>query len=192
MCDPQRGICDGSDSNTTIKKATSGFTIVELLIVIVVIGILAAITIVSYNGIQNRARDTQRVQDIRTIAKALEIYKTQTGDYPLAVGSTGQGGWEISVPTTSNSDFLSILRTSGVISKVPVDPVNTGDFATSGSKFYSYYRYPAGYVGCDASRGPYYILVARTGESGSSSGIPTFMCGSYGAVGWISTGSYTN
>jgi len=175
-----------------MKKTTSGFTIVELLIVIVVIGILAAITIVAYNGIQNRARDTQRVQDIKSIAKALEIYKTQTGDYPVAVPSTGQGGWEMSVPTAGNSDFLAILRTSGVISKVPTDPVNTGDFATSGSKFYAYYRYPAGYLGCDTNRGPYYILLARTGESGSSSGVPTFTCGTYGSQGWISTGSYTN
>ena len=39
-----------------MKKTKSGFTIVELLIVIVVIGILAAITIVAYNGIQSRAR----------------------------------------------------------------------------------------------------------------------------------------
>lgn len=40
-------------------KNKNGFTIVELLIVIVVIGILAAITIVAYNGIQNRAQDTK-------------------------------------------------------------------------------------------------------------------------------------
>jgi type II secretion system protein G len=178
--------------NIFMKKTSSGFTIVELLIVIVVIGILATITIVAYNGIQQRGRDAQRAQDIKSIAKALEIYKVQTGDYPVAVGSTGQGGWEMSVPTGSNTDFLSVLRTSGVISKVPIDPVNTGDFSTSGSKFYAYYRYPAGNASCDANRGPYYILLARTGESGSSSGIPTFTCGTYGSAGWISTGSFTN
>jgi len=170
----------------------NGFTIVELLIVIVVIGILAAITVVAYNGIQSRARDAQRAQDIKTIAKALELYKIQTGNYPVAVGSTGQGGWEISVPTASNSDFLSVLRTSGVISKVPLDPSNTGDMYIAGSKFYHYYRYPAGQSGCDIDRGPFYILAARSGESGSSSGIPPFTCGTYGAAGWISVGSYTN
>lgn len=42
------------------NKQNSGFTIVELLIVIVVIGILAAITIVAYNGVQQRARDMTR------------------------------------------------------------------------------------------------------------------------------------
>lgn len=44
-----------------------GFTIVELLIVIVVIAILAAISIIAYNGIQSRARDAQRSNDIATI-----------------------------------------------------------------------------------------------------------------------------
>ncbi|HET8884096.1 MAG TPA: prepilin-type N-terminal cleavage/methylation domain-containing protein, partial [Candidatus Saccharimonadales bacterium] len=52
----------------------TGFTIVELLIVIVVIGILAAITIVAYNGIQERARDIQRQSDIAAIGKALQIW----------------------------------------------------------------------------------------------------------------------
>lgn len=173
-------------------RSRKGFTIVELLIVIVVIGILAAITIVAYNGIQQRARDAQRATDIKTIAKALELYKVQTGNYPVPVGSTGQGGWEISVPTASNSDFLAILRTSGVISKVPVDPSNTGDMYAAGSKLYHYYRYPAGHAGCDVDRGPFYILAARTGESGSGSGIPPFTCGSYGIAGWITAGGFTN
>jgi general secretion pathway protein G len=175
-----------------MKKTSSGFTIVELLIVIVVIGILAAITIVAYNGVQNRARDAQRLQDMKTITKALELYKIQTGSYPVAVGSTGQGGWEISVPTASNTDFLAILRTSGVISKVPTDPANTGDMNTTGSKLYAYYRYAAGLYGCDASRGPFYILLARTGESSSSSGQTPFTCGTYSAGGYFVGGSYTD
>lgn len=44
-----------------LKSKNAGFTIVELLIVIVVIGILAAITIVSFNGVQNRAKDTAQI-----------------------------------------------------------------------------------------------------------------------------------
>lgn len=47
---------NGSHDEPTLKAAKRGFTIVELLIVIVVIAILAAITVVAYNGIQNRAR----------------------------------------------------------------------------------------------------------------------------------------
>ena len=59
-----------------------GFTIVELLIVIVVIGILAAITIVAYNGIQARAQHANTVSDIKSMQKILEIYKADKGSYP--------------------------------------------------------------------------------------------------------------
>lgn len=69
-----------------MKKTSSGFTIVELLIVIVVIGILAAITIVAYNGIQNRASDAAVVADISAIRKNLEIAKADLGYYPQSVG----------------------------------------------------------------------------------------------------------
>jgi len=62
-----------------------GFTIVELLIVIVVIGILAAITIVSFNGVQNKAKLSAIQSDLENSLKSLEIAKTgsTTGDqYP--------------------------------------------------------------------------------------------------------------
>ena len=59
-----------------------GFTIVELLIVIVVIAILAAITIVTYSGIQSRAHDASIRSDFRHIANYLEMYQTDNGFYP--------------------------------------------------------------------------------------------------------------
>lgn len=61
-----------------------GFTIVELLIVIVVIGILAAITIVAYNGIQNRAADTTVKSDLRNIANKLAVFQADNNRYPTA------------------------------------------------------------------------------------------------------------
>ena len=67
---------------TSFKKKTSGFTIVELLIVIVVIGILAALVIVTYNGIQQKARDTERKTDINALHGQLEAYQAQNGRYP--------------------------------------------------------------------------------------------------------------
>jgi prepilin-type N-terminal cleavage/methylation domain-containing protein len=60
----------------------SGFTIVELLIVVVVIAILAAITIVSYNGIQARANLSALQSDMRGIVNKVEMYKAQNGTYP--------------------------------------------------------------------------------------------------------------
>lgn len=65
-----------------MKQSKSGFTIVELLIVIVVIGILAAITIVTYGGMQQRARGTERNQDMSTVQKLLEAYYIDNSTYP--------------------------------------------------------------------------------------------------------------
>ncbi|HVO86668.1 MAG TPA: type II secretion system protein [Candidatus Binatia bacterium] len=64
------------------KKAASGFTIIELLIVIVVIGILATLVIVTYNGIQSKARDTKRKTDINALHGQLEAYQAENGKYP--------------------------------------------------------------------------------------------------------------
>ena len=56
------------------QNKAKGFPLVELLIVIVVIAILAAISIVAYNGITQRARDTQRATDAGNLAKAIINY----------------------------------------------------------------------------------------------------------------------
>jgi general secretion pathway protein G len=142
------------------------------LIVVVVIAILAAITIVAYNGIQARARDTRRLQDMDTIIKGLEFYKIQTGSYPPATFITGASGWEVSTDGANATNFLSVITTgSPSISKVPVDPTNKGDASTASSLApaaasnnyeYFYYRYAAGDNGCDIARGDYYVLgIAR-------------------------------
>jgi prepilin-type N-terminal cleavage/methylation domain-containing protein len=59
-----------------------GFTIVELLIVIVVIAILAAITIVAYNGVQNRAKATSGQELAAQVAKKAELFNTVKSTYP--------------------------------------------------------------------------------------------------------------
>ena len=63
----------------SVKK---GFTIVELLIVIVVIGILASITIVAYNGVAGRAGDVAVQSDLRNLAGKIMEYNIVNGQYP--------------------------------------------------------------------------------------------------------------
>lgn len=58
------------------RRLRSGFTIVELLIVVVVIAILASITVVAYNGIQNQARASSLSQAIKTVDKAIRLKAT--------------------------------------------------------------------------------------------------------------------
>lgn len=84
--------CEQPKNNKHIGVKESGFTIVELLVVIVVIGILAAITVTTYNGIQGRARDTSRMVDIGSIAEHIELYKVQTGSYPVTTTNVTTDG----------------------------------------------------------------------------------------------------
>lgn len=62
-----------------MKQTKSGFTIVELLIVIVVIAILAAISIVAYTGIQQRAKNAATVQSVQSWMQALTVSYTEQG-----------------------------------------------------------------------------------------------------------------
>lgn len=71
------------------KRDNRGFTIVELLIVIVVIGILAALVIIQFTNIQARARDTERKSDIRAIVSKLAEYYALNGRYPTALSDGG-------------------------------------------------------------------------------------------------------
>lgn len=95
------------NNNTTSRS--KGFTIVELLIVIVVIGILAAITVVAYTGIQDKARFTLMQSDLKSIRTALALYKTDNDSYPNTIGqatcTSNWCGWD----QRTGNDFINGL-----------------------------------------------------------------------------------
>ena len=67
-----------------LKNNKKGFTIIELLIVIAIIGLLATISIVSLNGARLKGRDAARLGNIKQIQTALEMYYNDQGSYPVS------------------------------------------------------------------------------------------------------------
>jgi prepilin-type N-terminal cleavage/methylation domain-containing protein len=102
-----------------------GFTIVELLIVVVVIAILAAITIVSYNGITNQTHDTAIKGDLTNLRKKLELFNAQRGYLPptnndvntAAEGFKASKGSYMVAPTTGHNLIYCMYNggTPGVV-----------------------------------------------------------------------------
>jgi general secretion pathway protein G len=71
-----------------VKKNAYGFTIIELLIVIVVIGVLASVSVVAYSGVQHRALNTARYHEVMAWHNLMQAYVAQIGKLPpVADGS---------------------------------------------------------------------------------------------------------
>jgi prepilin-type N-terminal cleavage/methylation domain-containing protein len=90
------------------KSTMRGFTIVELLIVIVVIGILAAIVIVAYQGVTQRAKAAQYQTDVTAIVKKGEIYNTMTNAYPLT--AAGADALTVTTPTVAGGNLTALFN----------------------------------------------------------------------------------
>ena len=81
-----------------MESRSTGFTLVELLMVIVVIAVLAGITVVGFSGVRDRADLTKKRSDLASIKTALELYKTDNGRYPnseacVNIDSNYNFGW---------------------------------------------------------------------------------------------------
>lgn len=129
------------------KQIKSGFTIVELLIVIVVIGILAALVITTYNGIQQKGRDTKRKTDLKALQSKVEEYYVNNTRYPCLVVTTSTCAADL------NSSAFRTANLKGLDTAALQDPKGaSASLCTSVSN--NCYGYAPTPSGCDdASNG---------------------------------------
>lgn len=141
---------------------SKAFTLIELLVVISVVGILSLVIITSLNSAKEKARDARRLQDIRQIQNALDMYYSDHGRYPSPNSdSPACGGWD----TTGDGSFIVELVSKSYLTSHILDPV----YNTSCTGYY-YYRYNVSY----GSTAPFYVLAIKNleGVVGVSSNSP--------------------
>jgi type II secretion system protein G len=96
-------------------RSRSGFTLVELIIVIMIIGILAATLLPKVMGAPGKARDAARTADLNALATALELYFADNNDYPP-------------VATVTATGLSQYLVTNGYLKSNLVDPVDASAY----------------------------------------------------------------
>jgi len=99
-------------------KRRKGFTIVELITVIVIISILATIAVVASNYVQRQARDNERKSDVLLLKNAIDKYHDNNGTYPLpASGCAVNNGCYV--------DLLIPILVPNYISSIPSSPTGS-------------------------------------------------------------------
>jgi prepilin-type N-terminal cleavage/methylation domain-containing protein len=124
------------------RKYEHGYTIIELLIVVLVIGVMAGFAFVGITDSQARARDTERTADIDTLNSRLEEYFTDNGGYPETVSTTIFPGLDPAVlndPQDVSIDIRAAVDSQADAS-ASADPDGTG-------ADYAYIPYPTGCSG---------------------------------------------
>lgn len=94
-------------------KLNEGFTLVELLIVIAIIGILSTLLTANFIGVRQRSRDSQRKSNLRQIQSALELYRADQGSYPTILKNCGNS---LKSPDCTSSTYIN---------NIPIDPNGT-------------------------------------------------------------------
>lgn len=154
------------------RNKQTGFTIVELLIVIVVIGILAAITIVAYNGIQDRAANARVQNDIANVRRIVETYNAENGSYPSTGGLSTVRTDANCTGGSKQADWVP-----SVTSTLPQSNTNRGLNGGRGCYMYS-------------SDGTSYVLSAWNGISGGPQNTTMYRRLGFREITWVNANSY--
>lgn len=162
------------------KKQPNGFTIVELLIVIVVIGVLAAITIVAFNGVQTRADNAAKIQAAHQIAKKFEAAVVERGvnlgvnsPYCLPVETDDTAGNDVARCETMAVGGSYIWREKAAANTMLVSAgltdlkfPDTELVGTNGTKYRGIsVTYGSGAWGVNGVRQPYFLYFTLKGQN---------------------------
>lgn len=147
----------------------NGFTLIEILIVISIIGILAAFALTSYQGAQKQSRDTQRKSDLSQYRIALEAYYNAHGNYPTTGTNTSYYLINDSAHQAGICNDLDLVG-SGYLSKCLGDPADFGFY------YYVYTTNPVMTVYVMSAKlettGDYFYMCSN-GKSGRVAARPT-------------------
>jgi type IV pilus assembly protein PilE len=109
-----------------MKRTTGGFTIIEILVVVAVIGILATISLVGFNRYQTSARDSQRSSRATILAEALEKYYDKNGEYPSCPSLTGSAETVSTsvLPGLDSKTLVTPRATSGTTNSIKCEDLS--------------------------------------------------------------------
>jgi len=110
-----------------MKKFQSGFSLIEIMVVVGIIGVLSAVGYANFSQGSAQSRDVQRQADLRIVSTALELYKSENGEYPQ--GCNGPGTWSGHAPAydcPGNPYYIEGLAPK-YLPRLPQDPKLNGD-----------------------------------------------------------------
>jgi prepilin-type N-terminal cleavage/methylation domain-containing protein len=145
-----------------MKNRVAGFTLVEIMVVVGIIGVLAAVVYANFNQGSAQARDAQRKGDLRAVQNALELYRQENGRYPEGCnGSNWSGESDYTYKCTDGGiDYIRGSASGSFAPKyIPVLPTDPKPGAANSDYGYVYRTNDTGTV---------YKLVARRSREGSA------------------------
>ena len=121
------------------RNNQAGFTLIEIMVVILILGLLATLVVQSLRGATDKAKRTKAMADIAELKTALDRYYFDNGSYP----STDQGLQALVAPPVQQADGSSSSDEDGYIRRVPNDPWNNPYVYQSDGNTYTLKSYGA-------------------------------------------------